>query len=68
MTEKQVFLKMLDRIGAGYGTRDDVDPPGTSVQVEHPVEDSETEFYVSEWTFNDNGELVNLHHYKGEPG
>ena len=34
MTELQQFVAMLERAGIGHGTRDDHNPPGTSVQVE----------------------------------
>lgn len=51
-TEQQQFLAMLDRAGIGHGTRDDHDPPGTGVQVEHD-EDG-----VTDWLFDKDGKLV----------
>jgi hypothetical protein len=68
MTELRQFKEMLDRIGAGYGLRSDYNPPGESVQVEHPDEDNETGFWVTEWTFDQSGSLTSMGHYRGEPG
>jgi hypothetical protein len=66
MTELQQFKAMLSRAGIGHGIR--YDYPGESVQVEHPHEDSETEFTVTDWGFNEAGRLLNVSIYPGEAG
>lgn len=53
MTELQQFIAMLERAGIGHGTRDDFNPAGTGVQVEH--EDDEES--VAEYWFDDAGLL-----------
>lgn len=68
MSELEMFTRMLDRTGIGYGTRLDHSPPGTSVQVEHPVDDADNEWWVSEWSFDEAGQLTEVSHYQGEPG
>lgn len=62
------FLAMLDRSSVGFGQRHDYNPEGTSVQVEHPVEGSDTEFWVTDWSFDAAGKLIDVGHYKGELG
>lgn len=57
MTELQVFVAMLDRAGVGYGTREDISPPGTGVQVEYE-DDPDT---VTDWWFDAAGRLVSVH-------
>ena len=70
MSEKEAFLKMLDRAGIGHGLREHFDteeqnPGGTAVQVEHLTEDN-AGFYVTEWGFSPNGFLLTVEHYEGE--
>jgi hypothetical protein len=68
MTELKAFLKMLERSGVGHGIRQDYNPPGTAVLVEHPDDDNETGFWVTDWAFDDAGNLTDISHYRGEPG
>ena len=68
MNELKTFIAMLDRAGVGYGTRQDYSPPGESVLVEHPVEGTESDFWVSDWSFDEDGNLIDVAHYKGEVG
>ncbi len=56
MTELQRFLAMLDRAGIGHGTRQDFNPDGTAVQVEHE-DDEET---ITDWRFDADGNLVDV--------
>ena len=57
MTELKAFLAMLDRAGVGHGTRDDHNPEGTGVQVEHEDDDHT----VTDWWFDADGKLVEVH-------
>ncbi len=65
MSELRAFLAMLSRIGIGYGIRYEHNPTGTAVQVEHP---HGTGFYVSEWSFDAEGNLTHVSHFTGEEG
>lgn len=53
MTHKEQFVQMLNHSGIGYGIRYDYNPSGTAVRVEH----EEDELGVSEWWFDDEGNL-----------
>ncbi len=67
-TELRAFLAMLEHASIGFGKRIDYKPPGTAVQVEHPHENEENGFTVTEWAFDENGNLTGVSMYKGEPG
>jgi hypothetical protein len=67
-TQLQAFLAMLDGSGVGYGTRIDHNPPGTAVQVEHPDEDNDTGFWVTDWLFDGGGNFLEVIHCRGQPG
>lgn len=54
-TELQQFIAMLTHAGIGHGTREDYDPPGTGVQVEHPSDDEL--LVVTDWWFDKDGRL-----------
>jgi hypothetical protein len=56
VTELQAFLNMLDRAGVGYGTRNDHNPAGTAVQVEH----EDREDTVTDWWFDAAGKLLTV--------
>lgn len=70
MTEKEVFIAMLNRVGVGYGKRTDYDPPGESVQVEHENEttDGKGGWMVTDWQFDAEGKLTGVTLYEGEKG
>lgn len=67
-TELRAFLAMLHRSGSGFGTRHDYDTGGESVQVEHPDDDNDVGFWVTEWSFDADGAFASVSHYRGEPG
>lgn len=65
MTEFQQFKAMLERAQIGHGLRHDYNPPGESVLVEAG---DEREFTITEFGFNEDGKLVEVVCYPGEPG
>lgn len=62
MTELQMFTAMLNRAVIGYGLRDD--PDGTAVRVESG--EWESDFQVTEFAFDKDGQLTGVECYKGE--
>ena len=67
MTELQQFKAMLERAGIGHGLRHDYNPPGEAVMVETEPDDRD-EWCVSEFWFDDEGNLREHTVYKGEEG
>lgn len=60
MSELEQFLAMLDHAGIGHGIRNDHNPPGTGVQVEHENDDHT----ATDWWFDADGKLVNVYVYE----
>lgn len=61
VSEKGVFLAMLERAGIGHGLSGD----HKEVQVEHDGDDG---FFVTHWLFDDSGNLVAIEHCEGIEG
>lgn len=66
MTDLQQLTAMLDRAGVGYGVRYDWDPDSSAVQI--TTGESERQFTVTEFGFDDSGSLTEVASYPGEPG
>lgn len=65
--EPGAFIDMLERAGVGHGRRQDYNPDGESVQVEHPHA-GDHGFTVSDWQFDAEGKLLRVEPYEGEEG
>ena len=64
MSELDVMKAMLNRIGTGYGLRDDHNPDGTAVLIETGPDESD--FYVTQFWFDSEGVLQEVMGGKGE--
>lgn len=63
-SDQRAFGAMIDRIGIGYGIRQDENPPRLVVQVEH--ERSDGTWWSSEWVFDETETLVEVRSCEGE--
>ncbi len=59
MSELEMFIAMLSRVGIGHGTRDDFNPNGTAVQVEHDM--GNDEYVITDWQFDSTGKFLNAY-------